>query len=109
MGFLKKLTASEDDPEAKERLKQMEQNLQERVPQYKPNWNKGGVIQYKDENCAVLHRSLGKQVEFLIAFSDLSKEGYILVATDDVKSGGGGSFSGGVDSYYYFQNKVVMQ
>lgn len=79
-------------------------SLNSRVPQYKPNWDKNGVIQYKDEYVAILRRMIGSQVEFIIAYSDLTRDGYRCVAQDEGKSGNSGGFGGGVDSYYYFQN-----
>lgn len=79
------------------------EDLQQRVPQYKPLWDKNGVIQYKDDYCAILQRVWGAQVEFIIAYSDLTKEGYRLMTQDEGKQGGADSFTGGVNSYYYFQ------
>ena len=85
--------------------KHEDSDLFARTLQYKPYWNKNGVIQYKDENIAILQRAWGRQVEFIIAYSDLTKEGYQLMAIDEGKTGGqaSGGFTGGVNSYYYFQ------
>ena len=68
-------------------------------------WDKNGVIQYKTEYIAILQRSWGSQVEFIIAFDDLTREGYRLMAVDEGKSGGqsSGGFTGGVNAYFYFQ------
>ena len=96
------------NPEKKIKKDRLE-DLKYRVPQYKPLWDKNGVIQWKDEYCAILQRTLGLQVEFIIAFSDLTKEGYRLMTQDEGKSGGGNSFSGGVNSYYYFQKVKYVQ
>ena len=81
------------------------EDLRRRVAQYKPMWDKNGVIQYKDEFVAILQRAWGVQVEFIIAYSDLTEEGYQLMAIDEGKTGGqaSGGFTGGVNSYYYFQ------
>lgn len=81
------------------------QNLIMRIDQYKPAWDKNGVIQYKTEYIAILQRSWGRQVEFIIAFDDLTKEGYRLMAIDEGKSDGdsSGGFTGGVNAYFYFQ------
>lgn len=98
--------------EIKEEVKQRDAELTARVPQYKPSWNKNGVIQYKDEYCAILQRAFGRQVEFIIAFSDLSKEGYTLIAIDEGKTSGGDSglnITGGVNSYYYFQKMQYVK
>ncbi len=78
--------------------------LTDRVSQYKPNWNKGGVIEYKDEFCAMLHRSATTQVEFIIAFSDLTREDYRLMTQDESVNGNMDVLTGGLNSYYYFQN-----
>ena len=74
-----------------------------RVPDYERKWKKGGVIEYKDDHCAILNRPWGAQVQFIIAFSDLTKEGYRLMAQDEGKTASAGPFSGGISSTYYFQ------
>ena len=81
------------------------QSLVQRISDYKAGWDKYGVIQYKTEHIAILNRTWGSQVEFIIAFDDLTKEGYRLMAIDEGKSGGdsSGGFTGGVNSFYYFQ------
>lgn len=46
-------------------------------------------------------------MEFIIAFDDLTKEGYELKAIDEGKTQEGGfGQSGGISSYYYFQRNV---
>ena len=91
------------EKESSTEQKQIMDDIISRVPEYKRRWNKGGVVQYKDEYCAILHRTWGQQVEFIIAYSDLTKEGYRMMAQDEGKTGSGGGFTGGIDSYYYFQ------
>jgi len=51
------------------------------------------------------------QVEFIIAFDGLTKEGYRLMAVDEGKSGGdsSGGFTGGVNSCFYFQNMKYVK
>jgi hypothetical protein len=87
------------------------QQLRSRIDSYKPSWDKNGVIQYKTERIAILQRKWGMQVEFIIAFDDLTKEGYRLMAVDEGKSGGdsSGGFTGGVNSYFYFQNMKFVK
>ena len=99
----KRRLEKEEKKEGQKTKKERIEDLRSRVSKYKPLWDKGGVIQYKDEYCAILHRIWGSQVEFIIAYSDLTKEGYRLMAQDEGKTGGTGSASGGVNSYYYFQ------
>ena len=41
-------------------------------------WDKDGVIQFKSDHMAILQGKFGTQVEFTIAFEDLTKEGYEL-------------------------------
>ena len=74
--------------------------LLKRVGSYKQYWDKDGVIQFKSEYIAILQRKYGTQVEFIIAFEDLTKEGYSLMAIDEGKES---SFASGVNSFYYFQ------
>lgn len=64
--------------------------------------DKDSVVQFKSEYIAILQRRYGAQVEFIVmAFKDLTKEGYRLMAIDEGKES---SFaSGGINSYYYFQ------
>ena len=78
---------------------------QTRHDKTKSQWNKNGVIQYKDENIAILQRMWGSQVQFIIACSQVTNEGYRLMAIDEGKEGGqaSGGFTGGVNAYFYFQ------
>lgn len=75
-----------------------------RHDEFKSQWNKNGVIQFKNERVAILQRKWTEQVQFLMAFDDLTKEGYRLMAIDEGKETSGGNIAGGVNSYYYFQN-----
>jgi hypothetical protein len=74
-----------------------------RHDQTKAQWNKNGIIQYKDEGLAILQRRWGSQVQFIVACSQVTKEGYRLMAIDEGKEGSSGGFSGGVNAYFYFQ------
>ena len=71
--------------------------------QTKAQWNKNGIIQFKDEAIAILERRWGSQVQFIVACSQVTKEGYRLMAIDEGKEGSSGGFSGGVNAYFYFQ------
>lgn len=94
---------------AKQKAKSEYEELLKREPEYKINWNKNGVIQFKNERIAILHRMWGSQVEFIIAFDDLTKEGYRLMVIDEGKTADAGGLSGGVSSYYYFQKITFVQ
>ena len=89
--------SNQDHKQAK---KERYQDLRNRIERYKPMWDKDGIIQFKSEYVAILQRKFGMQVEFIIAFEDLTKEGYELKAVDEGKDS---SFSSGVNSFYYFQ------
>ena len=95
-----------DDPKNKDDLK-----LNRRVADYKKNWNKRGIIQFKNEHFAILQRTWGYQVQFIVAFDDLTKEGYRLMAIDEGKEGGqaSGGFTGGVNAYFYFQKMEYVR
>ena len=82
--------------------KQLE-DLKQRSPEYKKHWDKHGIIQFKNERIAILHRGQGAQVEFIVAFDDVTKEGYRLMAIDEGKATNIGGVTAGVSSYYYFQ------
>lgn len=79
-----------------------------RTPEYKRKWNKNGIIQFKNERIAILNRTVGAQVEFIIAFDDLTAEGYELKAIDEGKSGNSEGLGGGINSYYYFQKNESL-
>ena len=74
-----------------------------RHDQTKAQWGKNEVVQYKDEGLAILQRMWGSQVQFIVACSQVTKEGYRLMAIDEGKEGSSGGFSGGVNAYFYFQ------
>jgi len=94
-------TNSENEIEDYKRSKKDRyQDLRVRVDNYKPMWDKDGVIQFKTEYIAILQRKLMMQVEFIIAFEDLTREGYELKAIDQ---GTESSYSKGVNSFFYFQ------
>lgn len=66
-------------------------------------WGKNGVIQFKNERIAILQRRVGAQVQFIVAYDDLTKEGYRLMAIDEGKETTAGGFTGGSNAYFYFQ------
>ena len=91
--------------EAKKEILVQYDELKKRSPEYKNHWDKNGIIQFKNERIAILQRTWGSQVEFIVAFDDLTKEGYRLMSIDEGKEGGqsSGGFTGGVNAYFYFQ------
>lgn len=95
--------------EAKESFKDTTQELLKRTPDYKKLWNKDGIIQFKNERIAILQRRFGAQVEFIIAYDDLTAEGYELKAIDEGKTADGQGISGGMNSYYYFQKNEYLK
>ena len=84
--------------------------LKTRIGDYKKDWNKHGIIQFKNERIAILQRIWGQQVEFIIAYDDLTNEGYRCIAHDEGKEGGSGlGATGGVNSYFYFQKMEYVR
>ena len=84
--------------------------LKTRIEGYKKDWNKGGIIQFKNERIAILQRVWGSQVEFIIAYDDLTEEGYRCIAHDEGKEGGSGmGATGGINSYFYFQKMEYVR
>jgi len=104
---LEKFAKENAELNKKERL----QELKNKIDQYKPSWDKHGVIQFKNEYIAILQRMWGQQVEFIIAFDNLTKEGYRCIAHDEGKEGGqaSGGFTGGLNSYFYFQKMEFVR
>ena len=74
---------------------------------YKSEWDKKNVVQFKNERIAILKNEHNKQVQFIAAFDQVLKEGYVLIGTADsqdtssnlMKGMGGGSSS----TMFYFQ------
>jgi len=84
--------------------------LRTRTDDYKKDWNKRGIIQFKNERIAILQRVWGSQVEFIAAFDDLTKEGYRCIAHDEGAEGGSGlGATGGINSYFYFQKMEYVR
>ena len=106
MGLFSKST---EEIKAEDDKKIRHGKLQARIKNYKPSWDKDGIIQYKTEHIAILQRKWGSQVEFIIAYDDLTKEGYRLMAHDEGKQGQHGGISGGLNSYFYFQKMEFVR
>ena len=87
---------SNKSEESKAQEQKMLDELNSRAPEYKDKWNKNGVIQFKNERIAILHRTVGSQVQFIVAYDDLTKEGCRLMAIDEGQTAGGDGYSGGV-------------
>ena len=48
------------------------------VDDYKLSWNKGGIIEFKNERMAIVNKTAGKTVQYIIAMDMLIGEGYKL-------------------------------
>lgn len=71
--------------------------------QTKSQWDKNGVVQYKDNKIAILKRVVGQQVQFIVACSKVTEEGYRLMSVDEGMTAQGSGFTGGASAYFYFQ------
>ena len=80
-----------------------EQNL------YKFQWDKKNVVQFKNERIAILKNEHNKQVQFIAAFDQVLKEGYVLIgnAPDQGGQSGLSKSIGGSSAaeIFYFQKK----
>ena len=87
------------------------ENLEQEIieSEIKGKWDKSSTIEYKDEYCAILQKMIRNKVQFIKAFSDLTKEGYRLMTQDEGSSISFGGVSGGMNSYYYFQKIKYVQ
>ena len=75
----------------------------QRHNEFKAMWQKGRVVQFKNDKIAILMRAHNSQVQFIVAFDQVTREGFRLMAIDEGKEASAGGFTGGVSSYYYFQ------
>lgn len=83
--------------------------IKNKVDQYRPLWDKDGVIQFKNEHVAILQRKIGQQVEFIVAFDDLTRDVYRLMAIDEGKEASAGGIKGGWNAYFYFQKMKYVR
>ena len=51
----------DEEKELKGREKAEQKEFLARVPDYERKWKKGGVIEYKDDHCAILNRPWGRR------------------------------------------------
>lgn len=107
----------EKTPEEIERIEKMKKEMKDntsssaaltritdqRHNEFKRNWQKGRVVQFKNDKIAILMRAHASQVQFIVAFDQVTREGFRLMAIDEGKEASAGGFTGGVSSYYYFQ------
>ena len=74
---------------------------------FKATWDKKGTVVYKNERIAILKAENGKVVQFLVAFDQVTKEGYRLMGSGiglDASSSLAGGFGGTSNiTYLYFQ------
>jgi hypothetical protein len=71
--------------------------------EFKAQWDKAGLVQFKNDKIAILKRMVGQQVQFIVAYDKVTEEGYRLMAIDEGMTAQGSGFSGGASAYFYFQ------
>ena len=75
----------------------------------KATWDKKNVVQFKNERIAILKNEHNKQVQFIAAFDQVLKEGYVLIGNAPDQGGQSGlskSFGGeSASEIFYFQKK----
>jgi hypothetical protein len=76
---------------------------------YKSKWDKNGIIQFKNDRIAILKRIVGQQVQFIVAYDQVTEEGYRLMAIDEGMTASGSGFSGGASAYFYFQKMEYVR
>lgn len=96
-------SSNQQKEQSEESKKLASQDLSERAISYKPRWDKNGVIQFKSEYICILQRKWRSQVEFIVAFEDLTRDGYRLIAIDSAVKSSDDIVPAGTESYYYFQ------
>ena len=62
---------------------------------YKSEWDKKNVVQFKNERIAILENKHGYLVQFIVAFDQVTKEGYSLMGVSTPQDAG--------VSHFYFQ------
>ena len=80
-----------------------------RHDEFKAQWDKNGLVQFKNDKIAILKRMVGQQVQFIVAYDKITEEGYRLMAIDEGITAQGSGFSGGASAYFYFQKMEYVQ
>ncbi len=72
-------------------------------------WRTKETVQLKTDAIAVLWNKRDSEVEFFAAFDKITKEGYHLVLSEEVKAINTGPISFQIGTYYYFQHKSCIR
>ena len=70
---------------------------------------KNGTVQLKTDRMAILQRIWGKKVQFCVACDQITKEGYRLMAIDEGQTASSGTWSAGINAYFYFQKMKYVK
>ena len=54
----------------------------------KATWDKKNVVRFKNERIAVLENKHGREVQFIVAFDQVTKEGYSLMGVSTPEDAG---------------------
>ena len=55
---------------------------------FKATWDKKNVVRFKNERIAVLENKHGREVQFIVAFDQVTKEGYSLMGVSTPEDAG---------------------
>jgi hypothetical protein len=77
--------------------------------EFKAQWDKNGIVQFKNNKIAILKRVVGQQVQFIVAYDKVTEEGYRLMAIDEGITASGSGFSGGASAFFYFQKMEFVR
>jgi hypothetical protein len=89
-----------------EELEQRKKTLYATTEQYKEEWDRGGIIQFKNERKAIFHRRIGTKFGFVIACDDVTKDGFEVRVIDGLKLAAGENFEGCISPFCCFQRGV---
>ena len=89
------LFSSEPDSERQSELKHESESIREELKK-----SDNETILFRNERIAILQAVMGLLPEFIIAFDDLTKNGYRLMLKDKDKDHGG-TYTGNVARYYF--------
>jgi len=57
-------------------LAQEDKMIESQVDLFKETWNKGGIIEFKNERMAIINKTAGKTVQYIIAMDMVMAQGY---------------------------------
>ncbi len=104
-----KPTTGDIKKELKEEVKEDKKLVVGHAKRMRQLWHTKETVQLKTEAIAVLWNKRDSEEKFFAAFDKITKEGYRLVLSEEVKAINAGPISFQIGKYYYFQHRNFIK